>query len=968
MADNPKDPFGTRLGSLIDKTEQILNKRMSNVEKKSVEEIRAQDALNKLQEKLEQVNKKLLDLEAKSKSSTVAPSDVLNSRIRKTQDKFLQINDQIEKAENRLSKAEQLQSYTASKALVSETQTATSPKSLSSYIANSYRARSSQGPAISMAENTGSIRLQKQEEEGRALLAQLGEELQSLSDEVDPSDPDSIKVYREKAKEMQEVAGRTGVSQRALSYQRQYGIDTESRYSSARRVSSQIAQQKQSEQISRDVSEGRYKRGEVEDQLALVTEKLVSTFNELDEAIKSTDESADDLAKKFEEGSEELDRLQNILKEMDSQGGGIGNKLMAASGVMGSGANILGAYANYTQYANVDMPMLDTQNRIGYGNIANQRYSDVQAAAGGDATALRRIRNDEYRKMMQNAMNIGEEQASVLGTRFEAGLAETGAQGTGSIGTAMMSGIKSGGNLAKAGLDVASAVANPLAQTAITGKDYMNNISQGQKVIQRYGQMRQYDQFLNAVPDAVAQRTIDTFKGTGVATRGLGGMRGATIAGLTNPDFVSQMAEYGLSQDDTARLTGQGAAALGKRFSVGDIARGGQLQRAGIMQSADQYIQARGALSSVGGDSNDLEEIMKNAVAAGMDNSKNIMEMVNATTQLSSRSAAMGIDAASGAATVMGRGARALTDMGVSENMANQAAALGAATADRALTSKSMSLGNVVESGLIDKQFGKTATRAQREAMKLFDTSQLQKLKEGGVEGADKVMLGLTRILEESGGQEGLDALLGASSYGASLDTTGSTRDPRLMELSRKKYIDRKQFTTEEQRYWDEGQAAAGIIAGTSGIGTAEALDFQKSVDQKDKYGKSLKDKTDEKQLDPLVKSTEDALAGSATFDAKQFSMGIQELNKTMGGLSELGGAIQAIASLEPSAFAKETAAAMEKATLPLSAVGSELGKLNTNLSSMIGTLTSLVIQLGGSGFKGNRDTGANDGIINDIR
>ena len=60
-----------------------------------------------------------------------------------------------------------------------------------------------------------------------------------------------------------------------------------------------------------------------------------------------------------------------------------------------------------------------------------------------------------------------------------------------------------------------------------------------------------------------------------------------------------------------------------------------------------------GALAGVGGTNADLETILRRAVEAGMDNSKNVGQMVAATVQLASADAKMGLQTSMGVHTLM---------------------------------------------------------------------------------------------------------------------------------------------------------------------------------------------------------------------------------------------------------------------------------------------------------------------------
>ena len=98
-------------------------------------------------------------------------------------------------------------------------------------------------------------------------------------------------------------------------------------------------------------------------------------------------------------------------------------------------------------------------------------------------------------------------------------------------------------------------------------------------------------------------------------------------------------------------------------------------RQAGIMNE-QQYFQNTGALTQVGGNADkNLEEILKNAVANGMDNAKSISQMVQATVQLAAKGAATGFDVSGGARSVAARVMDSLSDQGTPMNTRGATAA-----------------------------------------------------------------------------------------------------------------------------------------------------------------------------------------------------------------------------------------------------------------------------------------------------
>ena len=139
----------------------------------------------------------------------------------------------------------------------------------------------------------------------------------------------------------------------------------------------------------------------------------------------------------------------------------------------------------------------------------------------------------------------------------------------------------------------------------------------------------------------------------------------------------------GADSEQQGRLYGQAIGALGRDSlkAVGgmpEFARAArsamQYSNSGILQSPDQYMGMLNQVTGGGGGTKDLDKVMAEAVAAGMDSSKNIEQMVGATTALAQASAQMGVSGIAGASTMMAAGTQGALAGGTNVNIAAQAA------------------------------------------------------------------------------------------------------------------------------------------------------------------------------------------------------------------------------------------------------------------------------------------------------
>jgi hypothetical protein len=387
------------------------------------------------------------------------------------------------------------------------------------------RSTGSMGQALSMAQTMPTNVIQEQIAKQEERINAQRKRLQASSQKI--NEPGMGAIIESQANALSETIQKKAELSKAEQVQRQYGLDTKSIYDTARQTHGRIMQDRRQERITQTVAAGGLDRAEIEGKLAETTEKLVEAFGKLETAVLSGSDEAHRMAQEFNDTAEQAQEYQDTLKEMDRQGGGggFGSRLQQAGQAMQGAGGVIGAYAGYEQYRDVTANLLDTQNRIGFGRLANMRFDDMRGAAGGDFTSLRRVLEDNYGSVAKGGLALGGEQAGVLKTRllgqgvgtagsFISGAMEAGAQGGKVAGPkgAIIAGIAGGVNSA----------AGAAAETAITAEDMRRGISERQVAIQQANQLREYDAVLNRVGDASGQRAMDTFFSMGQATRGLG--------------------------------------------------------------------------------------------------------------------------------------------------------------------------------------------------------------------------------------------------------------------------------------------------------------------------------------------------------------------------------------------------------------------------------------------------------------
>ncbi len=277
---------------------------------------------------------------------------------------------------------------------------------------------------------------------------------------------------------------------------------------------------------------------------------------------------------------------------------------------------------------------------------------------------------------------------------------------------------------------------------------------------------------INMMRDTNTQNFVDFTMQTGLATRGLGGAREAALAGGPNQrgmfdaQSLKDLANVGIKSGQIAALTQSGVNAMGAEFrGVETLQRAGIAQKAGIM-TAEQFITQAGTLSTMGGGSDQLEKIMRQAVASGMDNSKNIQQMVSATQALSADMAAAGQDVTGGQADILASQTQTLSDMAVNQRAAVAQRASG--FMNEAGGDREMNIFTVQRAAMTRKMLaGKNISFAGFEAAITTEPNTLRdirsKIQAGDLEEAAKTAqrAGLGEVLVNKQGQVDTDMLQG---------------------------------------------------------------------------------------------------------------------------------------------------------------------------------------------------------------
>lgn len=497
-------------------------------------------------------------------------------------------------------------------------------------------------------------------------VATLGRELAGQTRGLGYDDwSDDMRSKNSAIEKLQEDTAR---DKRLLKIQSKEGMTTEKRQYSARDVLARSGGILGGKQLAEDVRGGKYGSLEKEtERLSTLFEKLSSASERFEEASQNATDAQGNLTKEYKDASKALDGLQKatdkqskVVGEVGRQGGGPGggNNLSAWMGVAGIAARTASTIG-------VDYELEQTGQRAAYANMANNQYKNVDNLINGDMSSLLQLtKGDHFQKMYSDKIRnraLGFKTAEATAAGIDAGVSAVTAKGE-------MIGLDAGG--AKGQLvSAAGSGSNAL----LMGTRLAYGIEQGGAGARAHQMGAGLTQALNEIPSDTLQSYYDINKNIYKGGIGLGQGRN---------DFYNQMkgnlqnfANAGLTPNQAIGVSQAGARAIGTTESLSEFAiRAGKAQQRGAL-SVEDYTSMSGSLSNVGGGSSDLEGIMSKAITAGMENAKNLNQMVDATTMLANSSAGRGIGTAGATSDMLSKSVQSLRSIGVNKNLAAGAAA-----------------------------------------------------------------------------------------------------------------------------------------------------------------------------------------------------------------------------------------------------------------------------------------------------
>lgn len=644
--------------------------------------------------------------------------------------------------ENRSDIYEAVRLDSANKSYISGVTTAMSGSSLMRDVNSLAGSATTLGQAARIA-NTPTYQLERQHQAAISNMMNAGG---SIVDAV-RSDPNNQRAISMLTNQLGAQMTSASTLQAAMALQRRQGLDTESRFLAANASQERIRDYLSAKDLEANVASGRVgNRGDVENQLRADISKI-DRFKDAQTRYAGDPEKFERFQRAIDKLTGSAEKAAATLKEMDRQGitgsgGGFSDWMRRNSGNIRAAGQVLNFGADMADMWTFQNPLRERQNQTSFAQIGNRAYDDTLAAMGGDMAAFRRL----------GAYGIAEQanQSTQTGSRVNTALATGGGVATGLGMMYAGAGMSATGIGAVAGVPT-MAVGGLVAAGSLAAGVMNFRQSAGEKgATMSQAELARLDA-LHHIDDMTTQAFVNHAMGISNATVGLGGLQGAGFTQMTSSAMLDRLAQVGISPAEAVKLTGMGVQTLGGQFNPNQITRAGALQQGGFM-SANQFMGSLGQLSMVGGNAaGNMEEILKNAVASGMDSSKAIGMMVDATAALSNRSAVMGVDVTGGSVRTISKMMDELQREGVSANMRGGIAQDAAAFSQAITGDRGLNLNTLARYGQVSSMFG-NASRTQRLVLSSLTAEQVASMR--GANGADRAReLGIDNLMVGADGK-----------------------------------------------------------------------------------------------------------------------------------------------------------------------------------------------------------------------
>lgn len=618
--------------------------------------------------------------------------------------------------------------------------------------------------------------------------------------------PDSLK---EKSNRITSIQDEIALNKRIQKEQSRQGLSTEKLTNRGEDLNLTAQQFIEKKSLEQKVDSGNVKS--YKEELSSLKEaqfnrnKLQEDYNS---AIEDGGSMASTFAEKLKQANDALDTQTKIVKRMSDKGmdkdGGVGG-FFNKHGAMLQGAAFVGtSVANVARNVKtiaVDQDITQMNNRAGFAALGNQMYNKAEQAVMNDnvdsavdlltTPDFAKQYADRNRKIAHKAgwtSSIGDSIGNIAGGIAKGAMIGGGVglavAGIGAIPGAIGGGIIGGVSAASSSVTSMTNLAygNDGAAASFASDAAIKNLSAEARKIKTYQMQKYYNQNLN------------TYEGG----MGLGNSQAAGMQGeLTDTATLDKLALTGIGANQATRLSSMLRSAGdfgGAKAGVSILESAGKAGQSGTM-GREEYLGAAARMISMGGSNDDLQDI----ITKGMDNSKNISQMVDASMQMSAGLASMGVSGIGTTQDMLSASVKDLLGIGVNENIATGTALSSMQNLSESFQTKGMTFGNIIERAELKRTKGlESANVHQMNSLSELSLEDIAVLRKGGAGGrrlaSRKGIKDLVYNQDGTAKNGVMDSIAGAALKGAITDASGT----QFAESMINKTKSGKDFTQEE--------------------------------------------------------------------------------------------------------------------------------------------------------------------------
>lgn len=462
-------------------------------------------------------------------------------------------------------------------------------------------------------------------------------------------------------------------------------------------------------------------------------DRFLEAQNKFADALASGEEDVEAFKKAVVDSTKSLEEQKKLVDEMKRQGAGNGggmDRFLRGIGAAGSALQVGGNIALNT-LVNADSQQMAL--RAGFARFHNQNFMDHYQATQGDMMALSLVESQTAGRSGQFGSEQQGQATGAVAAQAAGGVLKTGA----SVLKGVTSGLKTGGIFGGIGGGAEAALGNAESMAA-SATDLAKGLTAGQAGLTGASVRRDLNIATNEITAAARQEFFNTSMGNFRATVGFGGRSSDVFSSLQKNRRA--FAELGLQAEDVQSIYQTGVQSMGADFTrlgTGGMAalaaQSGRVQEAGVT-SAQDYISRIGQMSQTGGGIREVEDVLANAVARGVDNAKSFGAMVEAVSSISGQSAAMGVNTSGSAARALLASMDASRGNGLNEQLNLNAAQQQARVISGMTGDTGLNFGTVMEQAQLSQAFPniRAATRTNLMGVDIEQIRQIQSDIESG--------------------------------------------------------------------------------------------------------------------------------------------------------------------------------------------------------------------------------------------